>query len=63
MEVVALINLSLSLVAFSNFNVLIKIADTEWTTLYLHSHFSNVWIDANQHWNKILIGYHVKYKL
>jgi hypothetical protein len=38
MEVVAHLNLSLSLMAFSNFNVLIKIADTEWTTLYLHSH-------------------------
>ena len=63
MEVVAHINLSLSLMAFSNFNVLIEIADTEWTTLYLHSHFSNVWIDPNQHWNKILIDSHVKYKL
>jgi hypothetical protein len=30
MEVVAHINLSLSLMAFSNFNVLIKIADTEY---------------------------------
>jgi len=29
MEVVAHINLSLSLMAFSNFNVLIKISDTE----------------------------------
>jgi len=48
MEVVAHINLSLSFMAFSNFNFLIEIADTEWTTLYAHSHFSNVWFDANQ---------------
>jgi hypothetical protein len=30
-------------------------SDTEWTTLYLHSHFSNVWFDVNQNWNLILI--------
>jgi len=48
MEVVAHINLSLSFMAFSNLNFLIEIADTEWTTLYLHFHYSNVWFDANQ---------------
>jgi len=63
MEVVAYIKLSLSLMTFSNFNFLIEIADTEWTTLYLHSHFSNVCFDANQNWNMILIGSHVIYKL
>ena len=62
MEVVVHINLSLSFMAFSNFYFLIKITNTEWTTLYLHSHFSNVWIDANQNWNMILIGSHVKHK-
>jgi hypothetical protein len=60
MEVVAHINLSLSLKAFSNLYFLIEIADTEWTTLYLHYHFSNVWFNANQNWNMILIGSHIK---
>ena len=47
----------------TNFNFLIEIADTEWTTLYLHFYYSNVLFDANQNCNMILIGSHVNFEL